>query len=167
MLLVFGGLPGTGKTTLAKCIVPRLSAVHIRIDTIEQAMRDAGMTIKGPEGYLVGYALAADNLRLGHTVIADSVNPVEITRSAWRDVARRCNQEAVEIEVVCSDADKHRQRVESRTADLPGHEQPTWQQVLDRHYEPWNGSMVIDTAGHTPEQSAILLTHALENLDRK
>ena len=125
------------------------------------------MTIKGPEGYLVGYALAADNLRLGHTVIADSVNPVEITRSAWRDVARRCNQEAVEIEVVCSDADKHRQRVESRTADLPGHEQPTWQQVLDRHYEPWNGSMVIDTAGHTPEQSAILLTHALENLDRK
>ena len=30
----------------------RIGAVHLRIDTIEQAMRNAGFTVSGPEGYL-------------------------------------------------------------------------------------------------------------------
>ena len=31
----------------------------------------------------IGYAVAEDNLRLGRTVVADSVNPVKLTRDAW------------------------------------------------------------------------------------
>jgi predicted kinase len=88
-LLIFGGLPGVGKTAVAAGLALEVGAVHLRIDSIEQALRNYGVEASGPEGYEVAYAIAEDNLRLGRTVIADSVNPVEVTRSAWRGVAQR------------------------------------------------------------------------------
>lgn len=39
MLIVFSGLPSTGKTTVASDLATRTSAVYLRIDTIEQAVQ--------------------------------------------------------------------------------------------------------------------------------
>ena len=153
MLIALGGLPGVGKSALATSLARRIGAVHLRIDTIEQAMRNAGLNVAGPEGYLAARDLAEDNLRFGHTVIVDSVNPVAITRDYWQGTAARLAVELVEIEVICSDERQHRQRVESRITDIPGLVLPTWQQVLDRHYEPWETAHVVDTAGRTLEDT--------------
>ena len=153
MLIALGGLPGVGKSALAVALARRIGAVHIRIDTIEQAMRNAGFTVSGPEGYLAARDLARDNLRIGRTVIVDSVNPWEITRNYWRETAARMKVKIVEIEVVCSDRFEHRRRVESRVADIPGHVLPTWRQVLERRYEPWKTAQVIDTAGRRIEDA--------------
>ncbi len=147
MLLILGGLPGVGKTAIATALAREIDAVHLRIDSIEQALRNSGVAISGPEGYVVAYAIARDNLKLGRTVIADSVNPVEITRTAWREVAQQTGADYVEIEIICSDQTEHQQRVENRVSDIPGHQPPTWQQVLDREYEPWQSHILIDTAG--------------------
>jgi len=38
MLVVFGGLAGTGKTTLAQRIASGSAAAYVRIDAIEAAM---------------------------------------------------------------------------------------------------------------------------------
>ena len=154
MLIALGGLPGVGKSALARSLARRIGAVHLRIDTIEQAMRNAGFTVSGPEGYLAARDLAEDNLRVGRTVIVDSVNPLAITRAYWREVAARMAVELLEIEVVCSDKAQHRRRVESRDDEIPGLVLPTWQQVLERRYEPWTTADVIDTAGRTVEESA-------------
>ena len=131
MLIILAGLPGVGKTTLARELARRTGAVHVRIDTIEQALRDAG-ALAGPmddAGYRVAYAVAADNLRLGRSVIADCVNPVRASRAAWRAVAAGVPVAAVEIEVVCSDAAEHRRRIETRTTDIPGLRPPTWAEI--------------------------------------
>jgi DNA polymerase III delta prime subunit len=64
MLIILSGLPGTGKTTIARPLAHELAAVYLRIDSIEQSMRTAGWPVEG-EGYSVAYALAEDNLRLG------------------------------------------------------------------------------------------------------
>ena len=152
LLIVFGGLPGTGKSTLARRLASELGAVYLRIDTIEQAIREARTS--GPaiydEGYRVAFGLAADNLQLKHTVVSDSVNPVAESRDAWIDVGRRANVPVFEIEVICSDARIHRERVESRTSDIACLQLPTWGAVLSRDYEPWSRKhIVIDTAGQS------------------
>lgn len=155
MLYIFGGLPGTGKTALARLLAQDQKAVYIRIDTIEQVIRETAGVVNGPEGYAVAYRLAEDNLRLGMNVVADSVNPLQITRTAWRDAATRAGDSYIEIEVVCSEEAEHRTRVQTRSTDIAGFRLPTWEEVKSREYEPWDGEhIIIDTAGKTIEQSA-------------
>lgn len=152
MLVIFGGLPGSGKTTIARALAERLGGTHIRLDTIEQALRNSGMLRGdvGPAGYMVAYGIAGDNLRLGRTVIADSVNPISITREAWRQVAQRAAVPAIEVEVICSDKVEHRRRVETREADIEGHVNPTWDEVVTRSYDNWDPApIVVDTARMT------------------
>ena len=153
MLIVLGGLPGTGKSTLATRVAEHLKAVHLRIDTIEQAMRDAGQTVDGPEGYLVARGLARENLRLGLRVIVDAVNPIAYTRDLWQGLAAETATRLVEIELVCGDVEEHRRRVESRTVDIDGLRLPKWQEVLDREYEPWPTAEVVDTSGVAIEET--------------
>jgi predicted kinase len=146
MLLVFSGLPGVGKTAIARELARTLGAVHLRIDSIEQALLRAGYRVEG-EGYDVAYVVAEDNLRVGRTVIADCVNPWSTTRAAWRSVAERAGVPALDIEVVCSDAEEHRRRVESRAPDIVGHALPVWQDVVERDYHAWDRDrLVVDTA---------------------
>jgi predicted kinase len=150
MLIVFGGLPGTGKTTLAKTIALDRDATYLRIDTIEQVLRSSGMGDVGPAGYLVAYALAQSNLRLGRAVVADCVNPLAQTREAWRAVAKAASCKIVEIEVVCSDKAEHRHRVETRTIDVAGLLPPTWDEVLAHDYQPWEQPHIgLETANRT------------------
>ena len=146
MLIVMSGLPGVGKTAISRVLAIAMGAVHLRIDSIEQSLRSAGWRVEG-EGYAVAYALAADNLALGRTVIADCVNPWPLTRAAWRAVAERSGVRAIEIEVVCSDPVEHRRRVEQRQPDIDGHQLPSWQDVVERDYRPWDEPrLVLDTA---------------------
>ncbi len=153
MLIILSGLPGTGKTTIARELARQIGAMHIRIDSIEQALRDTGLAVV-EEGYRVAYALAEDNLRLGHTVIADSVNPLQLTRDAWRNVAKRAGVQSIDIEIICSDTSIHQLRVETRQSDIKGHKIPTWQTVCARDYHPWNEARtIIDTASESLESS--------------
>ena len=153
MLLILSGLPATGKTTIAREVARQTGAVHVRIDSIEQALRNAGMRVEA-EGYRVGYAIAEDNLRLGRVVIADSVNPWPLTREAWRSAAGRAAAPYLDVEIVCSDPAVHRARAESRAADIPGHVLPAWEDIVRRDYRGWEGERVqIDTAYVTLDEA--------------
>jgi len=156
MLIAFGGLPGTGKTTVARALARKLAAVYLRIDPLEQAFiasGNGGADI-GPAGYLAAYAVAGDNLSLGLTVVADSVNSLHITRNAWRNVALETGVPIFEIELICSDVAAHCLRVERRSADIPGFQPPTWTSVLERQYDSWESEQfVVDTANVSVEQT--------------
>jgi predicted kinase len=164
MLIVFGGLPGTGKSTIARQLARELLAVWLRIDSIEQAIRESGVGSGelADAGYRAAYAAAADNLRLGHTVIADSVNPWMLTRNAWRDVGLRAGVAVLEVEMSCSDVEEHKRRAETRRSDVAGLAMPTWQAIMERDYHPWDREHLrIDTAGRSVLECVTIVRAAL------
>lgn len=94
-------LAGRRRTmTLARELARPIGAVHLRIGTIEQALRHTAALAGAMDdvGCRVACAVAADNLRLGRNVIADSVNPIALTREAWRAVAASVPAAVVEVE---------------------------------------------------------------------
>lgn len=163
MLIVLSGLPGVGKTMIARALAAATGALHLRIDSIEHALRSAGIEVEG-QGYDVAYAVAEDNLRLGADVVADCVNPWTLTREAWRSVATRAGVPMLDVEIICSDAAEHRRRVEARATDIAGHRLPTWPEVIGRDYHPWRGDrIVVDTAGSDVEQSVRAILSAVRS----
>lgn len=160
MLIGLSGLPGVGKTSIANALARATGATYLRIDSIEQALRNEGLNVYG-EGYAVAYAVAEDNLRLGRLVIADCVDPWPLTRRAWEGAAGRAGARILHVELVCSDSDEHRRRVEGRQADIPGHQLPTWEDVLAVDYRPWDQDhLVIDTARRAVAESVEILRSA-------
>jgi predicted kinase len=163
-IYIFAGLPGSGKTTLAAMLASAVGAAHIRIDTIEQALRDVCHVSVEDEGYRMAHLVASDILRANVSVVADSCNPVESSRRGWEQVALEAGATYVNIEVVCSNADEHRRRVEHRTATVPGLRLPTWQEVERREYHAWTTEhVVVDTAGRSPDDC---LSKILKSLSR-
>jgi predicted kinase len=158
MLLIFSGLPGVGKTAISRELARQIDAVHLRVDSIEQAIRGSAMgnqPLKDVD-YRVAYAVAEDNLRIGRIVIADSVNPLRLTRDAWVNVAKRARVRRVEIEVTCSVPEEHRRRVEARAADIPGMKMPTWADVVAREYHAWDREhLVIDGANRATDENVL------------
>ncbi|KJZ24326.1 AAA family ATPase [Tritonibacter mobilis] len=149
ILVSLSGLPGVGKTTLAKALAAKVKAVHLRVDSVEAALKNSVLKINRAEdaGYLAIASVARDNLLLGFDVIADTVNPIEITRNLWAETAASGNARILNVEVVCSDRALHRSRVKARASDIPGFVVPDWQTVSDRTFEPWREDrLIVDTS---------------------
>jgi predicted kinase len=174
MLVVLGGLPGTGKTTIAREVARRQGALYLRIDTIEQAIRAGNVPggETGVAGYAVAMALAHENLSVGQAVVADAVNPVQEARDAWRNIAAKLSTRLIEIEIVCSDAREHQRRVQMRRsawdAATAGLVRPAWDDVLKRHYVPWKEDhWVIDTALSSADEAVAAICARMSAPDRE
>lgn len=77
---------------------------------------------------------------------------------AWSEVALKAGVRLVNIEVICSDKNEHRRRVEMRLGDILGLTPSTWQSVLDHEYETWaEAPFCIDTALTSPEQAVSIV----------
>jgi predicted kinase len=151
MLYIFSGLPAVGKTTLAKRLAMHLKATYIRVDTIEDALKHSTLKIHPAEdtGYTASCALACENLELGNTVIADSVNPIPLTRKWWQHAAIAANKPFTNIEIRCSDTVIHQARTLARNGAPDA-----WQKVIDREYHPWDENVIrLDTARTTVDHS--------------
>ncbi len=154
ILYIFGGLPGTGKSELVQSLAGYINSAYLRVDTIEQAIKNVCGSLKYDKGYQAAFDIASDNLRNGISVIADSVNAISASREAWKKVATQLDVKYIQIEVQCSDKVEHRIRVENRKTTVSNLKLPTWDDVLTRHYERWDDvDIIIDTANEEPDQS--------------
>ncbi|QAY62842.1 AAA family ATPase [Xylanimonas allomyrinae] len=133
-LVLAAGLPGTGKTTLARALAHDLRAAWLRIDAIEAAL---GVPVR-TEGYDVARALAAANLGNGLDVVVDAVCPVPVSRTWWASTAAEAGAAFVVLELYLPDVAEHRRRVSQRLPDLPGQRVPSWDDVAAWDYAPWD-----------------------------
>ena len=116
----------------------------------------------GGMGYVVGYRVATENLKLGRDVVADTVNPWQLTRDEWRRAALDAGARSIDVEIVCSDRAEHRRRVESRSIDIDGFKLPTWRDVLDREYHPWDKEPLrIDTSKTSVDVAVLAIRQAI------
>ena len=165
-LIVLAGLPGSGKSTLAEALSRHFSLPLLSVDPIEAAMWRGGLSRDqtGIAAYGVAQALAEEQLRLGHSVIVDAVNPVEAPRAAWRGLAAKYRADLKIIECVCADQATHRRRIEARIRNIDGMAEVTWARVEERRagYEAWTDPrLTLDTSAQPPER---LLAQAIDYL---
>ena len=149
VLVVVGGLSGSGKSTVAEALAHRRRMPFLRVDRIEQAVVDQTRLTHpvGPVGYAVAHLLAAEQLALGLDVVVECVNPLGVTREGWNGTAAAAGARILQVELVCSDAAEHRRRVETRATDVAGLVKPTWAEVVGRAYEPWpEPHLVLDSS---------------------
>jgi predicted kinase len=170
VLIAMAGLPGSGKSAIASELARRLPAAHLAVDELEDAMLRAGLRNSyevGLAAYLGAEALAEANLRAGADVVVDAVNDHPYARGQWFQLAERADVPLVFIEVLCSDVELHRQRLEHRSRPYTALPEPTWESLLPRRtaLAQWGDDRIrVDTANGNP---ATLATRVLEQLARR
>ena len=165
-LIVMAGLPGSGKSTLAEGLSRHFSLPLFSVDPIEAAMWRGGLSRDqtGIAAYEVAQALAAEQLRLNHSVVIDAVNPVEAPRAAWRKLAAKYRADLKIIECICVDQAIHRRRIDARIRKIDGMAEIDWARVEQRRaeYEAWTDArLTLDTSAEPPER---LLAEAIRYL---
>ena len=152
MLIVVGGLPGVGKTTVARAVAGRLPAAHLRIDTFEAALVRLGLVGEvGAQGYELALAAADTCLTAGTDVVVDAVFDVAAARRPFRDLGARHGVAVHWVRLICADRGEHERRVTGRAADLAGHTVPSWAAVRARRVDQWHERhTVVDTAAGDP-----------------
>ncbi|WP_315584603.1 AAA family ATPase [Actinomyces viscosus] len=171
-LIVVGGLPAVGKTAVCREVLRLRAEAHahsriptwLRIDSIEQALRDSGEMLPGAPGgagYYAAAAVARDVLATGADVLVECVNPLPVTRRLWEETASALGCRFLAVELVCSDQAEHRRRARQRVSDIEGLELPDWRAIEQRDYAPWpEAGLRLDTAELTATEAAQAIVDA-------
>jgi hypothetical protein len=157
-LIVFSGLPGAGKSSLAEAVGRRLGIPVFAKDHLEAAIVRSGMTEQedarqqlGWAGYELLTSLAERQLRMGQSAILDSVASTTTIRNAWRAQAHAFGADWRVIECVCSDEAVHQARLIGRKRGIRGWRELDWAEVerVRTYYQPWTDDrLVVDAVDH-------------------
>lgn len=164
MLIVISGLPATGKTTLAVALARHIGAVHLSVDSVEDALLRCGLEhgwTTGVAAYEAVGAAAQQNLSLGLTVVVDAVNDSEAARQVWRDAASRSGVAVRFVLLQPPENADHQRRLRVRRRGLDHVREPSWSQVEVRAagYEAWPGEP-LEVSTDTPVEQ---LVHRVEH----
>jgi len=164
-LIVFSGLPGTGKSVLAESVARELEIPVFAKDWFEATLLRCELVPANPgkplgsAGYQLLTVLAERQLMLGQSVILDSVASTESIRLTWRKLSEKYNAELLVIECICSDEKVHRKRLGVRQRRIPGWHELKWSDVehVRSYYHPWVANRLIVDAMQPLDDNLVLV----------
>jgi len=150
-LIIFSGLPGTGKSTLAEAVGMHLSIPVFAKDWLEATLLRCELLPSnanrplGAAGYELLTMLAERQLTLGQSVILDSVAGTQTIRDEWDRLAKRHHARLRVIECVCSDESFHSSHLARRERNIPGWHELAWSDVekVKSYFLPWSDEHLI------------------------
>jgi predicted kinase len=150
-LIIFSGLPGTGKSTLAEFAGKVLGIPVFAKDWLEATLLRTGLK-PADEAHSLSFAgyelltvLAERQLMLGQSAILDSVAGLQAIRSKWLQLAEQYHANPRVIECACSDETLHRDRLKGRQRRIPGWHELEWSDVekAKQYYSAWEGERLV------------------------
>ena len=159
-MIVFSGLPGTGKSILAETVAKQLGIPVFAKDWLEAALLRNGLQSTSNDRSL-GYVryelltvLAERQLMLEQSVVLDSVAGTQVIRDTWRELSAQYGADWCVIECVCSDESIHRSRLGARHRNIPGWHELEWSDIekVKQYYQSWDEDrLVLDTVNSFEE----------------
>jgi predicted kinase len=173
-LIVFAGLPGTGKSSVAETIGRTLHIPVFAKDWLQAVLQrcqlqpgaDSETLTVGYAGYELLTTLAQRQLYLGQSVILDSVASLEPIRRQWRELAQTYGAAWQVIECVCTDEALHHRRLAQRVRGIPGWYELDWAEVgrVKSYYAPWQDERLVLDAVNPIEEN---ITKALSYIRKE
>jgi predicted kinase len=168
--IVFTGLPGAGKSSIAEAVARELGIPVFAKDWLEATLIRCELQPigNGPPlssaGYQLLTILAERQLQLGQSVILDSVASTLTIRATWRALAQTYQAEWRVIECICSDEATHHHRMTVRQRSIPGWHELDWSEVerVKAYYVPWDEErLILDAVNPLEENVAAALRYLL------
>jgi predicted kinase len=151
-LIVFSGLPATGKSRIADAMGRATGIPVFNKDWLESTLVQAGFgdpnekwEMIGLAGYQLLTTLATRQLQLEQSAILDSVLGLERTRREWRNLAAVYGADWVVFECICSDETLHRARLAARQYAIPSRRAVSWAHIerVKSYFKPWQDKRLV------------------------
>ena len=170
-LVIFSGLPGTGKSTLANRLARELRWPLLCIDdVVGDVPENAGISFWDSKVKIL-LRLTEVQLELGLSVIVDSVF-MNLDRNHAQELARRYDAHFRPICVFISDDTVWKQRVTARYDEMNNRDVATWEWIQHQreHFREWepDTALFIDSLDPVdPNYETILNFVTKENVTLK
>lgn len=159
-LVIFSGLPGTGKSTLAARLARELRWPLLCIDDVLGEVPENPTVAFWDSKVALLLSLTERQLELGLSVIVDSVF-MNMDRQHAQELARKHHARFRPIYVFISDEDVWKERVTTRYAELNDKDVATWDRIQHQreHFRKWeaNTALFVDSVHSLDHNYEIVL----------